>query len=141
MGAAMARRGTAAAGDMLRAQRGEPRRGERSDAMQQRTDRQPSAQFQARPRAPAAGRPAQGIARRGRFLQCGLCLHAPHGVASQARRTVRSAAAGRAHPRKPTAMSLKCGIVGLPNVGKSTLFNALTQSAIPAENYPAGRTV
>ncbi|HLS51185.1 MAG TPA: redox-regulated ATPase YchF [Burkholderiaceae bacterium] len=33
-------------------------------------------------------------------------------------------------------MSLQCGIVGLPNVGKSTLFNALTKAGIEAENYP-----
>jgi obg-like ATPase 1 len=32
--------------------------------------------------------------------------------------------------------NLKVGIVGLPNVGKSTFFNVLTKSAIPAENFP-----
>src|SRR5260221_4964458 len=39
------------------------------------------------------------------------------------------------HQRKERT-EMKCGIVGLPNVGKSTLFNALTKAGIAAENYP-----
>ena len=37
---------------------------------------------------------------------------------------------------KEFSMSLKCGIVGLPNVGKSTIFNAITNAGAEAANYP-----
>ena len=47
------------------------------------------------------------------------------------------ASAAKACPQQTDSyMGIKCGIVGLPNVGKSTLFNALTRAQIAAENYP-----
>src|SRR5690606_15927303 len=55
--------------------------------------------------------------------------------AREERAALAEAAAGGARGGA-LSMGIKCGIVGLPNVGKSTLFNALTASEIPAENYP-----
>src|SRR6187399_329035 len=42
----------------------------------------------------------------------------------------------RLQRKRSSSMGIQCGIVGLPNVGKSTLFNALTRAQIAAENYP-----
>src|SRR5688572_12826231 len=60
----------------------------------------------------------------GRSGPCSACTRRPAPAATEA-------TTGRFR-----SMGIQCGIVGLPNVGKSTLFNALTKAQIAAENYP-----
>src|SRR5437016_882882 len=66
--------------------------------------------------------PCRCSSRKGRRAPCIAC------TAAGPRRASR--------PRPTPDMPIRCGIVGLPNVGKSTLFNALTRAQIAAENYP-----
>src|SRR3989442_9369670 len=66
---------------------------------------------------------------------------AAHGTGTEKRAREKRACEGRrpqvfAEVPVRQEMNLKCGIVGLPNVGKSTLFNALTRAGIAADNYP-----
>src|SRR5439155_21639506 len=66
---------------------------------------------------------------------------AAHGTGTEKRAREKRACEGRrpqvfAEVPVRQEMNLKCGIVGLPNVGKSTLFNALTRAGIAAANYP-----
>src|SRR2546430_4518802 len=66
---------------------------------------------------------------------------AAHGTGTEKRAREKRACEGRrpqvfAEVPVRKEMNLKCGIVGLPNVGKSTLFNALTRAGIAADNYP-----